>query len=171
MYNLNRLYQSNIFNLPKQHIHTAYQSDPLKPKRCRIHHPPGVHRSIATLRPFTFEFIPYTYIIVAWHISFIVYLLCFFLVLLSTLHLLAVANRVIKSKFCKWLVTWSIILIRLPKFSNLLKTVLPVLPIFSLRHSQVVKAVRCLWCRRKKKYNRRLFWRLEHLVWYWHWLI
>ena len=56
MYNLNRLYQSNIFNLPKQHIHTAYQSDPLKPKRCSIHHPPGVHCSIATLRPFTFEF-------------------------------------------------------------------------------------------------------------------
>ena len=79
MYNLNRLYQSNIFNLPKQHIHTAYQSDPLKPKRCSIHHPPGVHRSIATLRPFTFEFIPYTYIILAWHISFIVYLLSFFL--------------------------------------------------------------------------------------------
>ena len=64
MYNINRLYQSNILNLPKQHIYTAYQSNPLKPKRCSIHHPPGVHRSIATLRPFSLHlnFIPYAYI-------------------------------------------------------------------------------------------------------------
>ena len=81
--------------LPKQHIRSAYQSNPLKPKRCSIHHPPGVHCSIATFRPFTFEF-HIMHIIVAWHISFIVYLLCFFLVLISTLHLLAVANRAIQ---------------------------------------------------------------------------
>ena len=61
-------YHSNLFKLPKQHIDTAYQSNPLKPKRCSIHHPPGVHRSIATLRPFTFE-CHIMYISVAWHLQ------------------------------------------------------------------------------------------------------